>query len=111
MDVFPGVACEDIVLLNNISANGGRAHTGDVVSYLIDNEVRLGELLLCVGVQGAKAYAFVSLWRPDTTCTDIDWRKFAVSSDDVVQVSLESLDTIFTYRMSTTRKSCAVFFH
>ena len=109
MDVFPGVACEDIVLLNNISANGGRAHTGDVVSYLIDNEVRLGELLLCVDVQGAKA-AFVALWLPDTTCTDIDWRKFAVSSDEVVQVPLESLDTIFTYRMSTTRKSCAVFF-
>ena len=106
-EIFPGAA--NIKLLNDICVNGGKAHTGDVISCLRDTEVRLGELLLCVGVEG-KAYAFVSMWRPDPTCTDIDWRNFLVSDDDVKQVPLESIDTLFTHRMSSTRKSCAVYF-
>ena len=108
-DLFPGVACENMMLLNDISANGGKARTGDVVSCLIDNKVHLGELILCVGIQGGKAYALVSLWSPSTTCTDEDWCDFAVSDDNVVQVPRESLDTIFTHRMSPSRKTCVVF--
>ncbi len=109
-ELFPGVARENMVLLNDISANGGKARNGDVVSCLIDDKVHLGELILCVGIQGVNAYALISLWKPSTTCTDEDWREFAVSDDDVVLVPLESIDTIFTHRMSPSRKTCVVFF-
>ena len=109
-ELFPGVARENMMLLNDISANGGKARIGDVVSCLIDDKVHLGELTLCVGIQGSNAYALISLWKPSTTSTDEDWREFAVSDDDVVLVPLESIDTIFTHRMSPSRKSCVVFF-
>ena len=110
-DLFPGVARENMMLLNDISANGGKACIGDVVSCLIEDKVHLGELTLCVGIQGSNAYALISLWKQSTTSTDEDWREFAVSDDDVVLVPLESIDTIFTHRMSPSRKTCVVFSH
>jgi hypothetical protein len=108
-ELFPAAADKDFVLLNDISANGGSINAGDVVSCVIDGHVQLGELLVTVAVAGGPAYSLISVWQPDPESKDNDWRNFLVSREDVIQVPLKSLDTVFTHRMSSNRQSCMVF--
>ena len=108
-ELFPAVADKDFVILNDISANGGSINAGDVVSCVIDGHVQLGELLVTAASADGPAYSFISLWQPDPGSKDSDWRNFIVSREEVTQVPLKSLDTVFTHRMSTSRQSCMVF--
>ena len=101
--------CQDFLILNQIDCNGGSFSAGDVVSCVLDGRVQLGELLVTVAVQGGPAYCFISLWQPDPASIDEDWRNFIVDRENVAQVPLPLVDTVFTHRMSTTRKSCMVF--
>lgn len=100
---------QDFLILNQIDCNGGSFSAGDVVSCVLDGRVQLGELLVTVAVQGGPAYCFISLWQPDPASIDEDWRNFIVDRENVAQVPLSLVDTVFTHRMSTTRKSCMVF--
>ena len=109
LEIFPGVDSEDLLVLNNINCNGGSFSAGDVVSCVLDGRVQLGELLVTAAVQHGPAYCFISLWQPDPAAIDEDWRNFFVSRENVAQVPLSLVDTVFTYRMSSTRKTCMVF--
>jgi hypothetical protein len=109
LEIFPGVDSEDLLVLNSINCNGGAFSAGDVVSCVLDGRVQLGELLVTAAVQHGPAYCFISLWQPDPASTDEDWRNFFVSRENVAQVPLQLVDTVFTYRMSTTRTTCMVF--
>ena len=111
-EVYPGE--QDIVILNDVRCNAGRCSSGDVVSFLHNGKMELGELLLTVGIQklaGPIVESFISLWQPKPTeSSDKAWYNFNVSGDNVVKVPTRtSIDSVLTYRLSTNKESCAVY--
>ena len=103
-DIFPGA---ELLIVNNVSVNGGKANHGDVVAFFENDEMQVGQLLVTVGVVDTSAtVSFVAKWQQDKL--DASWLTCVVSDDDVCQIPTNTLDTVFTYRMASDRKSCAV---
>lgn len=112
-EVFPDTPDGSLQLLNNISGNGGRICTGDVVSCLHDGRVQLGELLVAVGVHGPgdshDLFAVVSFWQAAAMDDDCTWQKWLTSKEHVAVLPLAKVDTVFTHRMASDGQSCIVF--
>ena len=51
-EVYPGVADDEFSCLSGIKCNGGSCSPGDVVSFLFEGRIQLGQLLMSVGVHG-----------------------------------------------------------
>ena len=106
----------DIVVLNGIRCNGGRCSSGDVVSFLFDGRLQLGELLVTVGINTSTCKiveSCIAVWQPiaGSASHDNSWCNYTVSGDNVIKVdTTTSIDTVLTYRMSDDKKKCAVFF-
>ncbi len=118
-ELFPGVAGGSFTLHNNLKCNGGSASSGDVVSCLVDGVLHAGELLCTVGVRveggDASLWSCIALWDTATTAplfkTDraIGWWTMTVWDDYIVKVPTSDIDTVFTYRMSSDKKSCMLY--
>jgi hypothetical protein len=111
-EIYP--AAEEFTILNRIRCNGGMCSSGDVISCLIEGQPQLGELLVTYGVKKTSGYAvesIVALWKPAEHATQgQSWCNYLVSGENVAKVATKSLDTVFTYRMASDQKSCAVYF-
>ena len=66
--MFPHVSAPIFTLHNEITLNGGAASVGDVVSFAVGGQTRVGKLLLNVGVaSGTSAekpvmFSLVTVW-------------------------------------------------
>ena len=108
-ELFPGVADEAFTLHNHIRCNGGQASGGDVVSYLFEGNIEIGELCMSVGVvegSAATMWSMIVVWKP-LHIDQVAWAAYRVD-DRVVKVCMANIDTVCTYRMSDDRRSCTV---
>ena len=110
--MFPGVEDNCFTILNGLSGNGGGINAADVVSFIADGRMQLGELMVAVGVSRGSVYdshAIISMWSTHPESADVAWPKYVVSRDNVKVVPVHHVDTVFTYRMSADRSSCVVY--
>lgn len=109
-DLFPDVGGDSLLLLSGISVNGGRASAGDVVTFLENDVVHVGELLMSVGVKTSNScFSFIAKWQFERA-QDAIWSTFKVSDEDVCKVNSDCLDTVLLHRKAADNKSCAVYF-
>ena len=110
-ELWPGVPDEAFSLHTSLKLHGGSAATNDVVSFEHNGVMEVGLLRLAVGVQvgnEASMFAIMSKWVAMDASADGSLQNYRVE-DDIVCVSVASLDTIFTHRMSDAGDTCAVF--
>ena len=109
-ELFPNVAVHGMAILNAISVNGGKASSGDIVSFWDDGQMHLGELFFSVGVKSTEhvSFSFVSKWQASKA--DGSWVTFLLPSSEtnVLKIECKCLDTVVTHRMAHDRKSCSV---
>ena len=105
----------ELTVHNEVTINGGGCSPGDCVSFDRDGRVRVGELLLTVGVASrnvagavGQMYCYVSEWEPiQGAQVDSTIRTFHVQ-DNTVKIHEKDLDTAFLHTVSSDRKTCTV---
>ena len=104
-DLLPGLAPGSITMLNNISVNGGRSSPDDVVAYLEDGHLHVGELLLCVGIKSTTSSStmFIAKWKQLELAGM--WLMCEMSDTDVCQVDTKYLGRILPYRPAAQSRS------
>ena len=83
-EMFPGVEDNCFTILNGLSGNGGGINAADVVSFIADGRMQLGELMVAVGISRGSVYdshAIISMWSPHPESADVAWPKYVVSRD------------------------------
>lgn len=109
-EIYPDVADEAFCTLSAIACNGGSCSSGDVISFLFEGRIQLGQLLMSVGIYD-KAESFIARWKPAGLLQAMSkWASYTVSGDDVVKVPTACIDTVFIWRLSDDQKSCSVYF-
>ena len=113
-DLFPNEKMHDLTLHADLTINGGACKNGDIVSFMYDGHLSVGELLLTVGVapSGGKLgqmVCFVSLFEyiPDEANADHTLYKYRVLNR-TVRVHEHELDTVFCHKFSKDGTVCFV---
>ena len=111
-ELFPLVADADMTLHSNITINGGKCSSMDVVSYALDGNACVGRLYLTVGFERPSAaeralVSVVSVWEQASVSDCMRYRSFTVCARKV-KVPTCDLDTVFTHRMSKDGKQCTI---
>ena len=108
IDLFPQIAPDAISLLSEVSVNGGKTSSGDVVAFFEGEHIRVGRLLLVVGIKSttSSSAAFISKWA-QVSMKD-HWLTCRMSDDNVIQVETTCLDTVLIHT-STAPTMCEVF--
>ena len=102
--MFPSVPDKDFSLHNCIYVHMGQAYVGDVVSFLYNGSLHIGELLITIGIAadssdfGGDIFSFVSLWEhAPRACDDETGRTFLVK-DNPKLVKVTDLDAVYIHR-------------
>ena len=102
--MFPSVPDKDFSLHNGIYVHMGQAYVGDVVSFLYNGSLHIGELLITIGIAadssdfGGDIFSFVSLWEhAPRACDDETGRTFLVK-DNPKLVKVTDLDAVYIHR-------------
>ena len=119
-ELFPLVADADMTLHSNITINGGKCSSMDVVSYALDGNACVGRLYLTVGFERRSSAAergplaaeralvsVVSVWEQASVSDCMRYRSFTVRARKV-KVPTCDLDTVFTHRMSKDGKQSTI---
>ena len=105
-ELFPGHDGHQFTLHNKVStAHGDICTAGDVVAYASGNGCRFGELLMTVGISGARI-AVVSDWGHSSPPAEFLFCNTARAT--TVHVKADMLIEAVAYQMSADRKSCCV---
>ncbi len=115
-EMFPGLSDDAFSLHRSIKCNGGQCDNGDVMSFLHEGDICIGELLMTVGVFDGREHtmwSFFALWQPWGASTSADelpgWGTLLMSDEHVVKVPMAHIDTVFLYRAADDRKSCLAY--
>lgn len=110
-EIYPGVHQNHFTILSAIDCNGGSCSPGDVITFLQDGEVRIGQLLLSVGVKGRDhSDSFIARWkRAGPLSVGSKWCTYNISGDDVIKVRTECIDTVLLWQLAADAASCAVY--
>ena len=109
-ELFPGIPDECFSLHSSLKLHGGSTSTGDVVSFVYNGILEVGELKLTVGINRGNEtvlQAVISKWDFLGDSADRSLRNLAVR-DNLVIVHASRMDCIFTHRMSDTGDSCGI---
>jgi len=106
-DMFPGVG-DGFTLHNEVSMNG-LVTVGDVIVFELDDELRIGEMFLNIGLaHDASMWSIVSVWEEHPpTVPNPDCINFTVR-DEIIKIPTINVITSLTHRMSADRTSCVV---
>ena len=107
-DMLPGIAPDAIIMLSDISVNGGRVSPGDVVAFYDGGHLQIGKLLITLGIKSttASSTSFVAKWKQ--LALEGMWLMCEMSETDVVQIDTSFLDSVLLYRPAALSR-CAVF--
>ena len=109
--MFPSVPDDDFTLHKTIYVHGGTAEVGDVVSFMYNGSLHVGELLITVGIAaessefGGDIFSFVSLWERLPQAYDDDAGQTFLVKDDPQLIPVSDLDTVFVHRPASDGKS------
>ena len=109
--MFPSVPDDDFTLHNTIYVHGGTAEVGDVVSFMYNGSLHVGELLITIGIAaecsefGGDIFSFVSLWERLPQAYDDDAGQTFLVKDDPQLILVSDLDTVFVHRPASDGKS------
>ena len=110
--VFPHVPAPTFTLHDEITINGGVVSRGDVVSFELEDQLRVGRLLLNVGiastasVEKAMMFSLVTVWEEQVGHDDTRYAYFKVTDEKTAKVKTELIDTCFTYCLADSGTSC-----
>ena len=111
-DVFPGVPLENVNIHTQIACMGGRAQKGDVVSFLVDGTMMVGELLVTVGVDDGNEsimYSVIAIWRfLSRSAQWVDFDTLREGDEIIIIRTDESLRGVHVHRMARDGNSCLV---
>lgn len=108
IDLFPQTAPDAISLLSEVSVNGGKASSGDVVAFFEGEHIRVGRLLLVVGFKSTTSSSAVFIEKWTQVSMKDHWLTCRMIDDNVVQIETKCLDTVLIYtRMAPN--VCEVF--
>lgn len=108
-DLFPDISVDAIKILSDISLNGGRASSGDVVAFFQDGRMQIGRLLISLGISSTTptCYSFIANWQQIKL--DGHWITCTMSDNDVVKIESKYLDSVLINMQSLAESSCTMF--
>ena len=98
------------MLAHNIKVVGGAANAGDVVSFTLKGEKKVGELLVNVVVvqHGTETpYSIISMWQ--LAAYHHAWPSFVVSEHQILKVPMGDVEAVHIHSMALDRKTCLVY--
>ena len=98
------------MLAHNIKVDGGAANAGDVVSFTLRGEKKVGELLVNVVVveHGTETpLSIISMWQ--LAADHQAWPSFVVSEHQILKVPIEQVEAVHIYSMALDRTTCIVY--
>ena len=109
-DMLPGVHLKDISVITQVACVGGRAMRNDVVSFIYDGVMCVGEMLLTIGIHdnNCSSYSIIALWRFKSK--NGSWLDFYTDGGETIMAIAtdESLRGVHIHRMARDRQTCSV---
>jgi len=108
-EMFPGVADNQFKTLSAISCNGGACSPGDIVSFVYQGRLQVGQLLMTVAVDD-QAESLIARWTAvGQLQAKSHWAKFRVAGNDVQKVPSACIDTVFIWKLDTDQNHSLVY--
>ena len=114
-EIYPGVRQDDMFILSAIDCNGGACSPGDVVSFFLNGQIHIGQLLLSVGVKTQYGTylneSIIARWQRASASLSVGskWVDYKVSGEDAVKVQTECIDTVLLWSLAADAASCMIY--
>ena len=110
-DLFPDVTLTSICVITQVACMGGRAMKNDIVSFLIDGVLMVGEMILTIGVRAndqCTMYSIIAVWRFNSRHDQ--WVNFDTDDSETIWTipTDECLRGVHVHRMARDRRTCSV---
>ena len=101
-ELFPTTPCSDFTLHAGVSCNGGQFSPGDVVTFIVENGLHVGEMIATVGTGNddlESLFSIVSVWVPIGEIDVCGWRSYKPETQQVRKVPAASIDSVLIHCM------------